>query len=198
MKKIIILIIVSLSANLFGQEREATILFNDSTSVKGFGEIKKEKIYFRVSLDDKITEWNYDMAYGLIFSGYGFSEKYLYIKPDKYSKKPIIMEVLEEGNVNLYRKSFITERTYKDPTKSLTDINNRKTFVYDFESTYYVKRKNESNATDLSFSFKTNSVKYFSDCKILVEKINKKEFKKDNIIEIVYYYNDYCDGEEEN
>lgn len=198
MKKIIVLIVITLCTTLSGQEREATILFNDSTSVKGFGEIKKEKIYFRVSLDAKIKEWDFEMASGLIFSGYGFSEKYLYIKPDKYSKKPIIMEVIEEGNVNLYKKSFITEKAYDDPTKSITDINNRKTYVYDFESTYYVKRKNEENATDLSFSFKTNSIKYFSDCKILVEKINKKEFKKDNIVEIVYYYNDYCDEEDEN
>ncbi|WP_395062253.1 hypothetical protein [Flavobacterium sp.] len=196
MKKIIILIVITICTNVFGQEREATILFNDSTSVKGFGEIKKEKIYFRVSLDAKIKEWDFKMASGLIFSGYGFSEKYLYIKPDKYSKKPIIMEVMEEGNVNLYKKSFITQKAYVDPTKSLTYFNYRKIYVYDFESTYYVKRKNEENATDLSFSFKINSVKYFSDCKILVEKINKKEFKKDNIVEIVYYYNDYCDEEE--
>ena len=196
MKKIIILIVITICTNVFGQEREATILFNDSTSVKGFGEIKKEKIYFRVSLDAKIKEWDFKMASGLIFSGYGFSEKYLYIKPDKYSKKPIIMEVMEEGNVNLYKKSFITQKAYVDPTKSLTYFNYRKIYVYDFESTYYVKRKNEENSTDLSFSFKINSVKYFSDCKILVEKINKKEFKKDNIVEIVYYYNDYCDEEE--
>ena len=77
MKKIIVLIVITLCTTLFGQEREATILFNDSTSVKGFGEIRKEKIYFRASLDAKIKEWDFEMSPGLIFSGYGFSEKYL-------------------------------------------------------------------------------------------------------------------------
>ena len=156
MKKIIILIVITICTNVFGQEREATILFNDSTSVKGFGEIKKEKIYFRVSLDAKIKEWDFKMASGLIFSGYGFSEKYLYIKPDKYSKKPIIMEVMEEGNVNLYKKSFITQKAYVDPTKSLTYFNYRKIYVYDFESTYYVKRKNEEN--ELTFHLALKSI----------------------------------------
>jgi hypothetical protein len=53
------------------------------------------------------------------------------------------------------------------------------------------------NPIEISFSFKNRALKYFSDCKILIDKINKKEFKKDTITEMVYYYNDYCGKEDE-
>jgi len=203
MKKIIILFFINFSLIAFCQEREATILFNDNTSIKGFAEIKKEKIYFRVSLNEKVTEWNYDMAKGLVFSGYGFSEKYLYIKPGKYSKKPIIMEVVEEGNVCLYMETIETIKTIVHPqhNEPLSPSNPFYKFpetrkIYDIERTYYVKKSNEEYATDISFSFKDNSMRYFSDCIELVKKIKTKEFKKEDILEIVYYYNDYC-GEDE-
>ena len=68
--------------------------------LEGIGEIKNEKIYFRVDANSEKSEWDWDMARGLIFTGYGFSEKYEYFKPDRHSK-PILMELIEEGNVNL-------------------------------------------------------------------------------------------------
>jgi hypothetical protein len=61
----------------FGQDyREASILFNDSTTIKGFGELRNNKIYFKLKQEDKPSEWQSDFAKGLIFTGYGFSEKY--------------------------------------------------------------------------------------------------------------------------
>lgn len=204
MKKIIILFFIHFSLIAFCQEREATILFNDSTSIKGFAEIKKEKIFFRVSLNDEVTEWDYDKAIGIIFSGYGFSEKYLYIKPGKYSKKPVIMEVIEESNVCLYKKSVLAKKLIKFPQRNepISPSNPYYKFpkaerVYDIESTYYVKKTNEEYATDISFSFRDNSMRYFSDCIELVEKIKTKEFKKEDILEIVDYYNDYCGKDNE-
>lgn len=87
----------------FGQDyREATIIFNDSTSVKGFGEIKKNTIYFKVKQKDQPSKWSYDIAKGLTFSGYGFSEKYEYVKFEK-NRDPRIMEVIEEGELILYK-----------------------------------------------------------------------------------------------
>jgi hypothetical protein len=84
----------------FGQHyREASILFNDSTSIKGFGEIQHNKIYFKVKQEDKQTIWENDIAKGLIFTGYGFFEKYEYLKIDKNSK-PKLVELVEEGNIN--------------------------------------------------------------------------------------------------
>lgn len=195
MKKIFIVFLINISLTVFSQEREATIIFNDSTSVKGFGEIKKEKIHFRLSLGTEKSVWSYDMAYGLIFSGYGFSEKYVYVKPDEYSK-PKLMEVIEEGKVNLYKKS-----SYKTSMgigfMGGSGIGVGPSVSHYYATEYFVKRKNEEHATDLSLRFKSTSSRYFSDCQKLVEKISNKKFREDDIIEIVYYYNDYCGDEEE-
>ena len=200
-KILLIILLINLTHLVFSQEREATIIFNDSTSIKGFGEIKNEKIYFRVSLEDEVTKWSYDMAKGLTFSGYGFSEKYEYVNPDKYSN-PILMEVIEEGNVNLYKKNSFGLKMGVGVSAGFSSSGNGFAGVgpslnYDLKSVFYVKRKNESNATDITFSFKAKSLKYFSDCKIIIEKINKREFKKETITEMVYYYNDYCGKEDE-
>lgn len=180
--------------SVYGQEREATIIFNDSSSIKGFGEIKKEKIYFRVNLTSEKSEWSYDFAKGLIFSGHGFSEKYEYVKPDKYSK-PRILEVVEEGNITLYKDSKMFY------TSNASSIGGQlPTNVFTFENiseTFYVKRKNEEFATDLTFSFKSISLRYFSDCQIIIEKIKSREFKANTIPKMVFYYNDYCGKENE-
>lgn len=187
----ILYLIFFFSYSLFCQEREATIVFNDSSSVKGFGEIKNEKIYFRVDLKSEKSKWSYDSAKALIFSGYGFSETYEYIKPDKYSE-PILMEVIEEGNVNLYRKSsYGLKVDLRISNKTIGPIGD-----YSHSSTYYVKRINETNATDITFSFKSRASRYFADCIEVVNKIKSKEFNSNKILEMVYFYNDYCGKEE--
>ncbi len=98
--KLLSIIFLLLTSFIFCQEREARILFLDSTSIKGYGEIKKEKIYFRVDLKSEKTEWDYDMVQGLIFEAYGFSEEYEYVKKSEKAK-PILMEVIERGNKTL-------------------------------------------------------------------------------------------------
>lgn len=84
MKNNLLSILFLLFTNIiFCQEREARILFLDSTSIEGYVEIKKEKIYFRVDLKSEKTEWDYDMVNGIIFDAYGFSEEYEYVKKNE-------------------------------------------------------------------------------------------------------------------
>ena len=64
---------------------------------------------------------------------------------------------------------------------------------------YYVKRSNQQNATHLasnelfSKNFKKAASEFFSDCPLLVEKLQTKEFNKKDIKEIVTFYNENCD-----
>ena len=173
--------------------RVATIFFNDSTSIKGFGEIKNNTIYFKVRQEDKSDKWSYDIAKGLTFSEYGFYEKYEYVKFEK-QLKPRIMEVVEEGDVTLYKdaKLFYTSNGNSNFGKIPVNIS---TFE-NMSVTFYVKRKSEEYATDIIFSFKTRAKKYFSDCEKIIEKINNRNFTKNNITDMVFYYNEYC-GENE-
>lgn len=194
--KIIIPFLFLLFINFaFGQDyRQAKIIFNDSTSIKGFGEIKNNEIYFKVKQEDKPTKWSYDIAKGLTFYGYGFSEKYEYIKCDKHSK-PKILEVIEEGNVTLYKDSRIFYTGNFTPS-----VGHLPTNISSFENiseTFYVKRESEEFATNIFFSFKTSAKKYFSDCLKIIEQINNRKFTKENIPDMVFYYNEYCNENED-
>jgi hypothetical protein len=188
----------------FSQEEEnsATIIFNDSTTLKGYGEIKKESIYFSLTPNGKKSEWSYDAVIGIIFSGYGYSERYEYVLAEK-STKPVLMELIEEGNINLYRKnslkmnlglSFNNGGNFNN--QQMNNATASSNYHSDFSSTFYVKRNSEEVATNLSAGFKKQSLKYFADCEIIITKLNRKDFTSDKILEMVTYYNNYCDSEE--
>ena len=123
--------------------REATILFNDSSSVKGYGEIRNNTIYFKVRQEDKPSKWSHDITKGLLFSGYGYSEKYEYVKFEK-NKNPKIMEVMEEGRLSLYR---LSKSVYiSNGTISQNCLITNSFLTEDLKETFYVKRKNEELA----------------------------------------------------
>ena len=182
---------------VFSQDyREATIIFNDSTFVKGFGEIKNNTIYFKVKQEDKPSKWSYDIAKGLVFSGYGYSEKYEYVKFEK-NRDPRIMEVMEEGKLFLYKYSSLISNNGTNLDTSVSGkMPNHMSGFENFTETFYVKRKDAKLALDITFSFKSRARIYFSDCKKIIEKINSGKFTKKNIPEMIYYYNDYCDENE--
>lgn len=193
----------------FGQDyRQARIIFNDSSSIEGFGEIKGNTIYFKVLQEDKADKWSYDFAKGLTFAAYGFSEKYEYVKIEH--SKPKLMQVVEEGKVTLYRDAKIyfadnrpeSEKIKETALVHLPNPHSDKLFQMHVSSmetmteTFYVKRENEEFATDIIFSFNIRAKKYFADCKKVIEKIKNKKFTKKNIQDMVFFYNEYCDEDE--
>jgi hypothetical protein len=197
-----------LTINLaFSQIKEATILFKDNTSIEGFGEIKKNKIYFKIEEKEEPSEWSFDMAKGITFSSYGYSEKYEYVTVSK-KKKPLLLQVIEEGNVSLYLDVFI-ETTYgafatynfnKNFNPTATPKNNLIPQVFsddaEMQRVYYTKRNSEEIATSITTSFSKTATKYFEDCGVLVQKIKTGKFLKKDIEEIVTYYNNYCYDDE--
>ena len=216
----------------FSQNQEAIILFNDGSTIEGFGSINKNKIYFRASLDDKSDSWSYDMVKGITFLGFESTIKYEYVLLDEFSHpEPQLIEVVEEGNVTLYariRETFQTSgfnlngfnvnstRTLTNTIVSNLNANeNVTTYIFDKRTNekypfvtntivsyrsgrdnvtidIFVKRTNEKYPLSLNSSFFKRAVKYFSDCVVLTKKIDKGEFSKNKILEIVQYYNDIC------
>ncbi|WP_338839393.1 hypothetical protein [Flavobacterium ginsenosidimutans] len=179
----------------FGQDyREASIIFNDSSSIQGFAEIKDNAIYFKVKQEDKADKWSYDFAKGLVFSGYGYSEKFEYVEFEH--SKPKLLQVVEEGNVNLYRyaKAHYRGRNTNLPIGKLPSDED---VVWTMSEAFYVKRKSEPYAIDIEFSFNLRAKKYFGDCKKVVERINNKKFTKENIKDMVFFYNEYCASDDE-
>ena len=200
MKILIIIFFFLLNVyNVVGQANEenfSTIIFNDGTTIKGYGEIKRNKILFKLTEKEEFTEWNHDSVKGITFSGFGFVEKYEYVIPDKYTE-PTIMEVIETGKVNLYRrwKNNVSMKIVLSAIQVPSYIFNS-TDLYTKDPIHYVKKENEQYATDINFSFKTRVLRYFADCDIIIKKINNRTFKVGNIPELISYYNNFCYEEE--
>lgn len=182
----------------FSQERQAKLIFTDSTEVIGFGEIRNNKILFRISLDSTQTKWSHeDLVDGFEYYGNGFSEKFKYILPDKRTDKSMLMEIVEIGSVNLYKG---LRAIFPYITGEEKIVNGSPVFVPDGiakKVIYYVKRNDEAYATDISFSFKSKSLRYFKDCNLVTKKIKSKEFTLDNVEDLVFFYNEYCSDIEE-
>ena len=185
----------------FCQDQEATIIFNDSTTVDGFGSINKNKIYFRASLDDKPDIWISDMVKGITFLGFESTVKYEYVLLDEFSHpEPQLLEVVENGNVALYaRVRKIVNVNSNILNSNISIIKSVSNDVVPYQSAkedgsveIFLKRANEKFPTSLNWSFYKRAAKYFSDCEVLSKKIDKGEFSKNKILEIVQYYNDIC------
>ena len=189
---------------VFCQDQEATILFNDSTTVDGFGSINKNKIYFRASLDDKPDIWISDIVEGITFLGFESTVKYEYVSLDEFSHpEPQLLEVVENGNVTLYVRARkivnVSSNSFNSNNSNISIIKSVSNDVIPFQSAkedgsveIFVKRANEKFPTSLNWAFYKRAAKYFSDCEVLSKKIVKGEFSKNKILEIVQYYNDIC------
>jgi hypothetical protein len=55
---------------------------------------------------------------------------------------------------------------------------------------YFIEKNNKT--IRIGGKIKNKRMNLFSDCPILIEKIQNKEFKKREIIEIIDYYNNNC------
>ncbi|NDP27795.1 MAG: hypothetical protein GZ087_10275 [Flavobacterium sp.] len=201
-KKLIIFFLIFIANFGFCQNQDAIILFNDGSSVEGFGSINKNKIYFRASLDDKADSWSYDMVKGITLLGFESTIKYEYVLLDEFSKpEPQLLEVVEEGNVVLYARIRETYQTASFNSSSFNVSSTRMVTnsIVSFRSgrdnvtaEIYVKRADEKYPTSLNSSFYKKVAMYFSDCEVINKKIDKGEFSKNKILELVQYYNDIC------
>ncbi|MFE3866714.1 hypothetical protein ACFX5E_01340 [Flavobacterium sp. LS2P90] len=201
-KKFITFIFILIANFVLSQDQEATIFFNDGSSIYGFGSINKNNILFRASLDSKPDSWSYDMVKGITFLGFESTVKFEYVSLGEFSKpEPQLLEVVEEGNVTLYARvskifqSFaINSNGFNHPNNQFVTNNfvSYRSGIENVAEEIYVKRVNEKHPTSLNSSFYKKAAKYFSDCEVINKKIGIGEFSKNKILELVQYYNDIC------
>jgi hypothetical protein len=180
----------------FSQTQEATIFFNDGESIDGFGNLKRNKIKFRISLDEKADLWDYEMISKIEFHGFEISRTFKYLRV-KENTNPILIELISEGEVSLYQEkltywsSINTHTSPSDYGKTPSKIPIKTSKIKN-----YIMRNNDEFPTCLNcgiFSnWKKNIISYLSDCPTLIEKIKKNEFREIHLQEIIEYYNDFC------
>lgn len=111
-------------------------------------------------------------------------------------EKPVVVQEVKTGKVNLYMASFGVRTTM--PMSSAGGFGGFGIpMTYDIEN-YYLRREGEKKAVHLGANklftnnFREAASDYFKDCPPLVEKIQQKTFKKRHLKEIVRFYNTEC------
>ena len=103
------------------------------------------------------------------------------------NNKDIFLHVIIDGNLKLYGFSF-TEYDTKTPVvagaPTVTTVNSVETYLLQ-------KGGGDLMKFNVLF-FRKNMVKYLSECPNLCEKIENKEYKYYNMVQIVNYYNSNC------
>lgn len=115
---------------------------------------------------------------------HNFTEKYI-----KYSKtKSDLMTEVISGKVSLYLRS---QTSVGAPTGMGAPSTNTSTSYYIIKEGQNIAKYIKGN--NIAYGkFKTNAIKFFSDCESLVTKLKKNKYKRKHLEEIVTYYNEEC------
>ncbi|TVZ55209.1 hypothetical protein OD91_0454 [Lutibacter sp. Hel_I_33_5] len=199
-KKLLFLICILIYTISHSQHLKVDLIFNDGQVLEGFGMVTKNgKIKFRISTEDEPDTWTFLMVKGVTFYHYEKVINFEYIKTNK-RQKPLLLEVVSYGKVNLYIKS--KKPVYIEIKNLNLNLNNNISVnpffilsLLENNETLYVKRENEEIATKLSGRFRKKSLLYFKDCPEVIEIFSTKEYLKYKIIDIVNEYNFYCSND---
>lgn len=202
MKKVIFLLCMFIGLQTFAQHNwtEGTIYLQNGTAKKGlikFPRVSKDliafngkqKVRFKKNRKAKKEKYDYTQVDKIVFTpSETETEIYEYIPVSK--KKYQLFKRIVNGDAMLYARSvsYTTATAYHPGTLQPILYN-----FNDFDE-FYVWKKGEKIASPLitiriSRSFKKRAMEYFADCPSLVNKLEDRTYRKENIKEVVTIYN---------
>ncbi|NRR92135.1 hypothetical protein HSX10_11205 [Winogradskyella undariae] len=221
MKHILFLLLISISTSMVAQSGQAVLILKDSTQIKGYGEISGISSIVSVKFKNDTLKYKTYKSKDLIGvdileNDYYRKFRYKYIDGDKY---PEIMEIVAIDNLSLYVRvyeggvlsnSFLNEASFNTlPNQTVILDNGQEISLSQSRNiyieidiprySYYVGLGDSDQVEHLytkglpfAKSFKKSMKKYFKDCSALLEKVENKEFSKDNLIDVLEFYNQNC------
>ena len=206
----------------FAQKGKSILILKDGTQINGFGEISGIQSIVSVKFkNDTLKYRTYKskeiIGIDILENNYYRQFRYKYIDGDKF---PDIMEIVSIDSLSLYVRVYEEvalsnsllnyPRSINQYQPTLVELENgQKVDVVPIRNIYieinfprysYYVGAGESNQVEhlytkglpFSKSFKKSIKKYFKSCSSLIEKVENKEFSKDEILEVVEYYNRTC------
>jgi hypothetical protein len=193
-KQLIVLCTLLMTTLGFSQSNKCVIYFKESTKVEGLGKFKAEGIIkFRLNEDSEKVFYDPKLI-DRIEMNEGETKLFRYKKIDEFYSQ--WLEQLVEGKVCLYTTSStmyspgIATGGMGGGFGGMTIGGGSNTTTY-----YYVNYLGEDEvfriATYGNFSkrFKKTAAEFFKDCPVIVEKVENGTYKKDDLEEIVKFYN---------
>lgn len=171
------------------QDHEATMYFHDGTDVTGYASIKfvkesfyglaKDKISFRVTLDDEEAElWDEETVSKIVFHDFGEPITFEYITVTYIDgTQASLFELIQPGEVSLYAEAIGVWDSKTDKIIAPMPKNLR------------AKR-----ASEKEFAVLTNKKKIVSyfQCQGITDRLDTGEFNKSTLVEMVTLYNESC------
>ncbi|WP_452232640.1 hypothetical protein [Lacinutrix sp. MEBiC02595] len=174
MKKIIILTIILLSQISYSQIKTKLFYKDGKTTIEKC-KIKGNIIKCEIG-NKKIKLSSKDINAIDQYSNSGSPKRYVFMKIEN-SSKPKLMKQIIKGNASLFE---ITKMAAPQSGGTTT--------------TYYVKRQSWNNVKKIGvMKYKKDKVmEYFSDCSLLIEKVNSNSIKGRSPFKLISYYNQIC------
>ncbi|BCY27725.1 hypothetical protein [Flavobacterium okayamense] len=190
MKKIILLVLLSVGLNSNAQKEKGTVILKDNTKLEGLVKISSNKIIYKKDKASKSINYDYSSALSAeIINKENITTIFEFV-PVEYKKTPLLLRVEIDGFLRLYSESTST-------------FNGVSGVGFRSSSTYHLKRKKDKfGQYYVAFgyipkvSFNKVIEEYFIDCPNLQKKVKKGELKKNDYAEIVMFYNENCAPEE--
>lgn len=173
----------------FSQKEHGTITLNNGSTITGLVKVTKSAFKFKESEDSEAVKYDFEKAKeATITDKKGIITKFEFVAL-KEGKQPELLQIVEDGYMRLYSDS----NTYFGSAAPGAGSSFRTT------ETYYVKRKNETVAQYYlavgyipKIGFKKVIETYFKDCLEIQQKVENKEFRSNDYIEVVKFYNSNC------
>lgn len=196
MKNILLIFCLLFLSFGFSQNKKCTIYFKDNTTLVGLGKIKSDELKFRVDKNSESEFIDANLIDKVYIESGDENVTYQYnkiIEKDNYEW----MKLEIKGTINLY--TIIRSGYAVGPPTMGMGGGMMNTGGYSYSvSNYYINREGENGVTKItsiggfSKNFKKAASEYFKDCPKLVELIQTKYYKKNEIEDIVRYYNTNC------
>jgi hypothetical protein len=189
-KSVIVLSCLVMTTLGFSQNNKCIIYFKDNTKVEGLGKLKMDgQVKFRLNEDSEKVFYEPKFI-DRVEMNEGRLVTYKYKKIDDFGSE--WLEVLVDGKACLYTNSI----TYNNPSMGMGGMNGGMGFSGGGTVTYYYANHTGENTVyriatygGISRRFKKTGANFFKDCPTIVEKIENGTYKKDDLEQIVKFYN---------
>ncbi|MDO8317163.1 MAG: hypothetical protein Q7T12_06545 [Flavobacterium sp.] len=197
LKKVIIALFLLVFSIGFSQNQRCTIYLKDNTSVTGLGKIKTDgNIKFKVNSESESSIYEAALIDRIEMNEKGTNETYKYKKLNNNFEQ--WLKVIIEGRVNLY-KSDVSGMYFAPGAMNTAGGFGGMSYGGGGNVThYYINHEGESEVFkitsfgNISKNFKNAASDFFKDCPVLVKKIQNKTYTKNDIEEVVEFYNENC------
>jgi hypothetical protein len=162
------------------------IYLNDSTSKRGYIMLKKSgKVKFKLKKKSKVIKYDKSDYYGIdLDTDY---KKYRYVS-DKNNPEPRLLNYELSGRLPLYSKEIKGANLVMPEESGIGPKSVNGLYI---NTVYFIKVNDE--LIRLGVRLKNKHLKYFENCPTLLSKIEADEFNRNQIKQIVAFYNKSCE-----